>query len=311
MVDAVSTVWAKKEAVYGQDAAPTGAANGVLTRNFSMKPLEMDRADRGLDQLIYGAQSTAPGNKRMTSTYEVEIAGSGAAGTAPRWMELLEACGMVAPVVTAATDARQQFAAPGSAVSSLTQYSYWQDQLRKMVGAVGTFSMDFTTGAYPFFGFDWTGLLAPVPFVKADPGVTDLSDFVRPDEVNVDNTSFTLDGFPVPMKSLKLDAGVTIAVRNLVNKRYVRRGNHAMTGSVVIEAQDIATKDYLSTLSDGSTVPMALEHGLSEGNIIGMDWAAVQLTDIAESKEDDVLMWTANITATVDGGVADLVITAK
>lgn len=311
MVDAVSTVWAKKEAVYGTDAAPTGAANGILTRNFSMKPLEMDRTDRNLDQLIYGAQSNAPGNKRMTSSYEVEIAGSGAAGTAPRWMELLEACGMESPVLTAATDAQQRFAAPGAAVSSLTQYHYWQDQMRKMVGACGTFSLEFTAGAYPFLSCSWTGLLGAVPFSKADPGATDLSDWVKPEEVNIDNTSFTLDGFAVPMKSLKLDAGVTVAVRNLVNKRYVRRGNHSMTGSVVIEAQDIETKDYLSTLSDGSTVPMALEHGIEAGNIVGMDWAAVQLTDISESKEDDLLIWTANLTCTVDGGVADILITAK
>lgn len=311
MVDAVSTVWAKEELVYGTDAVPTGALNGVLTRNFSMKPLEVDRIDRNLDQLVYGAQSSAPSNKRMTSSYEVEIAGAGTAGDVPRWMELLKACGMAAPVIDEDVSATQQFAPVGAPVSSLTQYSYWQDQLRRMVGSVGSFTIDFTAGAYPFFGFNWTGLLGTTPFAKSAPGETDLSDFVEPVEVNIDNTSFTLGGYAAPLRSLKLDAGVTVVLRNLVNKRYVRRGNHALTGSAVIEAPDISVRNYLAELSSGATVPMALDHGVAPGNEIGMAWAKVQITSIDESEEDDTLMWTLGLTCTVDGGAADLVITAK
>lgn len=311
MVDAISTVWAKQEVTTGTDAVPTGAENGILTRNFSMKPLEVDRTERNLDQLVYGAQSSAPTNKRMTARYEVEIAGSGEAGTAPRWMELLKGCGLASPVLVADVSATQQFAAVGAPVTSLTHYMYWQDQLRRMVGSVATFSMDFTAGAYPFFSFDWTGLLGTTPFAKSAPGETDLSGFVRPEEVNIDNTSFTFDGYAVPLRSLRLDAGVTVALRNLVNKRYIRRGNHAMTGSLVIEAPDISVKDYLAKLSDGGTVEMALEHGKAAGNIVEMDWAKVQITDITESKEDDILMWTVGVTCTVDGGSPDIVIVAK
>jgi len=311
MVDAVSTVWAKKEGVYGTDAVPTGAANGILTRNFSMKPVEMDRLDRNLDQLIYGAQSSGTSNKRMTMAYEVELAGSGAAGTAPRWMELLEGCGLDVPVLSAGVDAQQDFALAGTPASSLTQYGYWQDQLRKMVGSAGTFSLDFTAGAYPFLGFNWTGLLAATPFSKSAPGETDLSDWVQPVEVNTDNTSFTLDGYAPALRSLKLDANVATSIRNLVGKRYVRRGNHAMSGTMIVEATDIATKDYLSTLLSGTTVPWSLEHGTVAGNIIGIGGAKAQITDISESKEDDVLMWTISVTCTVDGGVPDISFSAE
>lgn len=312
MVDAVSTVWAKKETTYATDATPTGAANGVLTRNFSMKPVETDRLDRNLDQLIFGAQSSVPSNERMTMSYEVEIAGSGAAGTAPAWMELLEACGMAVPTLSAGVDAAQQFALAGVAASSLTQYGYWSDQLRKMVGGVGSFTMDFTAGAYPFFGFSWLGLIKPAsPFATAAPGATDLTRWKQPVEVNTDNTSFSLDGYAAKLRSLKLDAGVNTAIRNLVGSRYARRGNHAMTGTAEIEAPALATKDYIAYLRSGVTVPIAMQHGTAAGNIVELDIAKAQITDIGESKEDDILMWTVALTCTVDGGSPDLVITAR
>lgn len=311
MVDAISTVWAKKEATAATDALPTGADNGILTRNFSMKPLEQDRVDRNLDQLIYGAQSSKGSNQRMTMSYEVELAGAGVAGTAPRWMELLEACGMAVPTLDAGVSAEQRFAAPGVPASSLTQYAWWQDQIRRMVGSVGTFSMDYTAGSLPFLSFTWLGLLHDIPFAKQAVGETDLGDWQEPIEVNVDHTTFTLDDYAVPMSYLRLDAGVNTGIRNLVNKRYARRGNHAMTGTVMVEATDIAVRDYLATLKNGPTVPMALEHGLDAGNIIGNGWEKVQITDITESVEDDILMWAMAITCTVDGGAADWVVTAK
>ena len=312
MVDWVASVLAKKEAIYGTDSVPTGAANGILIRNFRGKPVDTDRLERNLEAPSYGAQPGAPSNERRTMSYEVEIAGSGAAGTAPAWMELLEACGMAAPVLTAATDAKQQFAPAGAAATSLTQYDRISDQLRKMVGSVGTFTFDFTAGAYPFFDFTWLGMIPAVtPFSKSAPGAIDLTRFQQPLEVNTDNTEILIDGFAANLRSWRSDAGVTTAMRNLVNSRYVRRGNHRFTSTAVIEAPDIATKDYVQTLRVGSRVPWALTHGTVAGNIIEMASAKVEITDITESKEDDILMWTIAMTHTVDAGALDLLITAK
>lgn len=312
MVDWVAAVLAKKEVTYGVDSEPTGAANGILIRNFRGKPVDTDRLERNLEAPSYGAQPGAPSNERRTSSYEVEIAGSGTAGTAAPWMELLEACGMSAPALTALTDAKQQFAAAGTAATSLSQYDFISDQRRKMVGSVGTFTFDFTAGAYPFFDFTWLGLIpAATPFAKSAPGAIDLTRFQEPVEVNTDNTEILIDGYAANLRSWRGDAGVTTAMRNLVNSRYVRRGNHRFTSTAVIEAPDVATKNYIQTLRIGNRVPWALTHGTQAGNIIEMGSAKVEIADITESKEDDILMWTVAMTHTVDGGVPDLLITAK
>jgi phosphoribosylpyrophosphate synthetase len=47
------------------------------------------------------------------------------------------------------------------------------------------------------------------------------------------------------------------------------------------------------------------------GNILELKSDKVQITDITESNEDDTLMWTLAMTHTVEGGSADLTITAR
>jgi len=311
MVDATKVLLAKKETTYGTDAAPTAAANAILTRNFSTKPVESDRLERNLDQRVFGARASAATNERRTMSYEVELAGSGTAGTAPAWMELLEACGMAAAVLSAGASAVQNFAAPGVAGTSLTQHDYMADQRRKTVGAVGTFSLDYTAGAYPFATLQFTGLIpTATPFDKSAPTAPVLTRWKRPQEVNVDNTTVSLDGYSAVTRSWRAEAGVDVALRNLVGSRYVRRGNHSMTSTLVIEAPDIAAKDYISRLRANDLVAFSLTHGLGAGNILNLASAKVQIADIAESEENDILMWTLSLIHTVDGGAADLTITA-
>lgn len=311
MVDAIKVILAKKEDVYATDAAPTGAANAVLTRNYSSKPIDTDRLDRNLDLPGYGARASATSNERRTISYEVEIAGSGAAGTAPPWMELLEACGLLPPVLTVGVSAVQQFAAPGVPASSLTQHDYQSDQRRKTVGSRGTLSIDLTAGAYGFFGFQFTGLVpAATPFDKSAPPATTLTRWMQPQEVNVDNTTVSLDGFSPVVRSWKMDAGVEVALRNLIGSRYVRRGNHALTSTLLIETPDIATKDFITGLRTNGLFPWSLTHGVGAGHVTEFSSEKVQITDIAESEEDGILMWTLSLTHTIEGGVPDLVITS-
>lgn len=311
MVDAIKVILAKKETTYGTDATPTGAANAVLTRNYSSKPIDTDRLERNLDQRVFGASSSATSNERRTIAYEVEIAGSGAAGMAPAWMELLEACGMAPPVLSAGVSAVQQFAPPGADASALTQYDYISDQRRKTVGSVGTFNIDLTAGAYPFFSFNWTGLVPPgTAFDKSAAPATTLARWKKPLEVNIDNTTLSLDGYSPRVRSWQAQAGVTVALRNLVGSRYVRRGNHALTSTLLIEAPDIATKDFIANLRQDDLLDFDLTHGVESGGTINFASAKSQITDITESEEDDILMWTLALTHTVDDGAADLIITA-
>lgn len=312
MPNTIKVILAKKETTYGTDSAPTPAANAVLTRNFSAKPIEADQLERPLDRGTWGANPTAATNKRQSHSFEVELAGSGTAGTAAAWHELLEACGMAPAAITAGVRAEQRMALPTATPSALTLHHYIEDQLRRAVGVRGTFSVDFTVGAYPFLSLSTVGLIpATTPRSTAAPTAPTLTRWRQPLEVSSVNTAILLDSYAVLLKSLRLDANVPASIRNLVGARYVNRGSHAVTGQLVVEAPSMAAKDYLATLDTNALVPLSIVHGTVAGNMVEVSCPKLQILDIAESEEDNRLMWTMQVAATVDAGADDLVLISR
>ncbi|MBX9881269.1 MAG: hypothetical protein K2X73_04780 [Sphingomonas sp.] len=301
----------KKEGVYATDSAPTLAANAVLTRNFTSKPIAADRIQRTLDRPVRGRTKDGTSNERTTFSYEIELAGSGAAGTAPGWMEHLEACGMLAPTLTAGQDAVQRFAPVGAALSSATAWYYRGSLLEKAVGSRGTFSLDFTAGAYPFAKFDMTGLLGAVPFTDLAPAAPTLDRWKDPVEVNTDNTDVLIGGYAVVLRSLTIDANADIAVRNLVNGRYIQRGNHAATGRTVFELPTIGARNYFADLRANAEIALSVVHGIAAGNIVQLDASRLQVTDIELGEQNNVLEATMTFGLNVGATNDDLVITAK
>lgn len=312
MVDTTKVIFFKKETTYATDAVPTGVANAALTRNFTSKPIVTDRIARNLDRPVRGRTKDAPSNKRQTFGYELEIAGSGTAGTAPAWMEHLECCGMAAPVVTAGTSAVQRFAPIGTVLSSGSAYHWRGNQRAVGLGARGTFGWDFTAGAYGFFKFDMTALL-PLgePLSDAAVGAIDLSRWKDPLEVNTDNTDFSLGGYAANLRSFTGEANKAIAARNLVGANYVQAGQHAITGRILCEAPTIAAKNYFTTLRTGDEIPVQLIHGVAAGTVTQLDSSRLQITDIDYQEEDDVLMLAIGYALNVGTINDDLVLTAK
>jgi hypothetical protein len=86
------TILAKIETTYGTDSVPTGAADAVLVRNLEITPMEQDLAGRDLIRPFLGSSEQIPAAIRAMLSFEIEIAGSGTAGTAPAWGSLLRAC---------------------------------------------------------------------------------------------------------------------------------------------------------------------------------------------------------------------------
>jgi Phage tail tube protein len=313
MGDAYNTMLLKKETVYSTDAAPTAALNGFLTRNLKLKPIESDRLERNLDLPARGARAVAITNRRQSATFELELAGSGTAGTAAPWMEALEICGMEAPVLTALTKAEQKFALLGAVLSSATIHSYrGSNQRRRMVGARADISaINFTAGAYPFIGLSAVGLLGATPFDQSALTVADISRWKKPVEVNTTNTLFTLDGYAAIMRSFVLQADAEIVFRNLVGSNYVRRGNHALKGKIVIEAPDFSAKNYFATLLAETLVAVQIIHGTVAGNIVKLNAANLQIVDISDGEEGDVSMFEIDVILTISAGQDDILITAQ
>jgi hypothetical protein len=106
-------ILAKAESPYGTDATPDGT-DAVLVRTLEITPIEADVVSRDLIRPYLGNSDQLLANTRVSITFEVELAGSGTAATAPRFGSLLKACGMAETTTAVAVTGTAQAGAAGS-----------------------------------------------------------------------------------------------------------------------------------------------------------------------------------------------------
>jgi hypothetical protein len=96
------TIFAKIETVYGQDPAPTAALDALQMSNLTVSPMEMTLAQRQNIKAYMGNNPNVVAAVYSKISFDIEMAGSGTAGVAPAYDELLRACGLSATTLAAA-----------------------------------------------------------------------------------------------------------------------------------------------------------------------------------------------------------------
>src|SRR5579885_455323 len=150
----LSLVTGKNEGSYGTDATPTGT-NALLARNVRWKALAQELDARMPALPFFGDFGKAVVRGWHEVAFVVEIAGAGAAGTAPGYGPWLKACGM-SETINAGVSV--MYAPVSSGESSLTQYFYVNGKIHKMVGAMGSVALALAKGRVPVFQFRFIGL---------------------------------------------------------------------------------------------------------------------------------------------------------
>ena len=80
-----AAILAKIETTYGTDPTPTGAANAILVSNLTVNPLNATNVSRDLIRSTLGGYEQLVGTANLEASFDVELAGSSALGTAPPW----------------------------------------------------------------------------------------------------------------------------------------------------------------------------------------------------------------------------------
>jgi hypothetical protein len=291
------------EATYGV-AGPFTAADALLTRNAKVKPLIGDVVERALDLPTYGARPTGFTNLRNGFSFEVEMAGSGAANIAAPWMKLNRACGLGAPVSSAVGGQHMEQPLISNDGASLAFNLNIDGQLHAQTGARGTFSWSVEANQIPFFSYEFIGL-APTGAVRTNvaPVTPDFTAFQTPVEASTSNTSIVLDGYQPLVRSFTGQMGNTTPFRSLIGGKLVRVTNRDISGTLVIQDPDFL-KDYIAIARSRTLVPLAFQHGTVAGNIVTATAPKVELTlpEDAYSNEDDVQMLTLNWRAIITTG---------
>jgi hypothetical protein len=277
----------KKEVTYGTDVVPAGT-DAVLVRDLSVTPLQSDVVSRDLVRSYLGASEQLLANTRVECQFTVELAGSGTAGTAPRYGAALQACGMSETLV-AVTSAT--YAPVSAAFSSVTIYYNLDGVLHKVTGARGTFTLNAEVGQIPSIQFTLTGIYVP-PTDTAAPAVT-YSAQATPLIFKQGNTSaYQFFSYAGCLQSVSLDIGNTVVYRELVGcAKEVLITQRNVTGTVMIEAVTIAAKDYFTAaLTDGTTGNLTFLHGTAAGNRVTLTAARADLGDPSYGDTDGIAM---------------------
>ena len=287
-----SLILVETEATYGTDPTPAGT-DAVLVRDLSVVPIQSDTVDRQLIRPYLGASEQLLANTRVQCTFSVELAGSGTAGTAPRYGRALKACGLSETV--GASDV--VYGPVSASFSSVTIYYNLDGVLHKVTGARGTFTINGTVGQIPTIDFTFTGIYN-TPTDTAAPAVTYADQATPVIFKHTNTTGFELLSYAGCLQAFSFDIGNSIVYRELVNcTKQVLLTDRRSTGSVTIEATTIAQKNYYTAaLSDGTLGNLLLQHGQTAGNIFDFASTTVDIGDVSISDMDGIAMFTIPFT---------------
>jgi len=282
---------AKIEVTYGTDAVPTGAANAIQTSNLEISPLEGDEVSRNLDKPTLGNELSLIVGAHVMVEFDVEYAGSGAAGTAPAFGPLKRLCGQD-QTINAGIDV--QYAPVSSGEEAGTMYLHFDGQKHAMLGARGTESLRLSPKGIPVHHYKFTGLWVD-PASVADP-VPDFSNFQQPLAVTNSNTpTFTLHGFAGNLIDFTFDQNNEVVYRNVVGEESVQIVDRAPTGSITIEAPPLGAKNFFTIAKANTTGAIQIIHGTAAGFINQFDAPNVQVLNPRYGESDKIRTLTMDL----------------
>mgnify|MGYP006896085895 FL=1 len=242
--------------------------------SLAITPLEASQVKRDLLVPYLGDLGAVLADTYVKIDFEVELAGSGTAGTAPGMDPLLQACGMAA-TVTANTSVA--YSPVSSNFSSNTLYFYGQTDaggavLHKITGARGDFELNLQASQIPTIKFTMMGLYN-APTKVAAPGAFSFAKFAKPQVSNTTNTpQFTAFGWagvgPV-LDKLQFKCGNKTEFKNMIGDSYILLSDRQSSGQIDIEAVTPDVKDFFASAIGSSTGLLSFNHGTVAGNQVG------------------------------------------
>lgn len=283
---------AKIESTYGTDPTPAAASDVVTTRNLQRVPYGGNSVERNLDLAVLGAEHLINTGPIVEVTFEVELAGSGAAGTAPHFGALLRACGFSETTVVSTS---VTYAHVSDSFESVTMYFNLDGEEQQIQGARGNVVLTMNREQIPVLAFRFLGLYEK-PTAVAMP--TPTFNHIDPHPVNNANTTTTsVHSQAVNLSRFTYDPANDVVHRNLPGNNTVEITDRNPGGSLLFEKPAIGTKDYFANVEshDGSITEDAISivHGSGAGKVCTISVPQAQLTSLNESDEDKVVMFDA------------------
>ena len=280
-------ILAEIESSYGTDQTPEAGTNYIRCRTLTIEPLQADTVERETIRPYFGNYDVLLANQRVQLTIEVELAGSGSAGTAPAWDSLMRSCGnSVATVASTSVT----YAPETSTHESCTIY-YFDDGVRhKVTGARGNWGMSLELGEIPVITFTMTGIFN-APTDTAISAVTEANQAAPVLFKNGNTTGFALFSYGAALQSYSFDCANAVTYRELVGgSKEVLITDRRPSGQLSIEAIALSDHNYFSDATGTSTGSNTFQHGQTAGNIATFSCPQTDISSPGYEESDGIRM---------------------
>lgn len=280
---------------YPADPTPT-AADIILTYGLTLEPFQgnTEKLDPDRDHVGNGVEyHTGPHAK---VSFEVDLVGSGTAGTAPVIGRLLRMCGMPETIVV---DTSVTYGLTSNLLSaewgSLYVVLHGGEQ-HKLTGVRGNARFLLSKEGMPKIAFEFWGLWDQTP-TTISLGAVDYSAFPKPVPANAANTTkLTIDGYAALCESVEFNLGHDVQYRNVLGGESVDIVDRSATASFTIEKPALADKDFFAMVRTHAEVTGTVTHGTAAGRIVTFPWRGqIRMSADADSQGFATLPLTANL----------------
>lgn len=300
---------AKNQTGKGVDATPTAALNAILCSAVNVQPMNAEFVGRNLIRPTKGSAGKLVAGVHAGIDFEVELAGSGTPGTAPKFAPLLKSC-YFAETITAATSAAYAPVSEGDTYSSL--YCYLDGIKFAILDALGTVALSLNAKGIPVMKFKFLGAYQEATDAAFPTGV-DYSGFKQPRTVGKVNTpTFTIGGVASKSQSFEFDMANELNWRELIGDNGVQSPDRMPTLRTKLELGTIAARNWWALAEAGTEQAIQLVHGTAPGNIFQFDAPKAQITAApAISNDQNNAMVDVSFDLNPNAGDDEVVLTFK
>lgn len=279
-----AVIWAKAEVTYNTDPVPVVSTNDLAVVNLDgPKPASQRMYQRNVVRPSFGKLKSLYGGHLAEVSFDIEVKGSGAAGTAPEYGVLLRACGM-AETIVASTSVTYK---PASAtIPSVTLYIFRDGKRQILTGCRGMLKGAVMVGevlklSMTFVGHhvSETDVSLPTPTYDSTIPLVALS------------ASVTFDSFAGVITKIEWDMGTALARPGSINASdgygEIQITDRNVTGSIDIEDTLVANYDFLTKWKGMNAFVLTTGViGSTAGNRWQLSFPAVSIADQQPGEKD-------------------------
>lgn len=297
------------QTVKGTPAALTGA-NAILCRMNEPELITANMVKRNLIKPYKGNSGSIATGVHRKFKIEAELAGSGAAGTAPAWAHLLQACGFAQ---TLSVGVSCVFDPISTGQKYLTMASYLGLIKMGSQDAYGTASLTLNAESIPTLAMDYVGEYIAPADVGSLPAGVDYSNFIDPVAVGKINTpTFEIHGVSGAMSDFTVTMADQLEYQDFAGDTGgATSPERTPTGTAAFKLTDVATYNWAESLRIGTKGALSLVHGTEAGNTIQIDAPAVRFTSLSITEKKGIAFLQAGFDLEPVLGNDEIRITAK